>query len=327
MQHTSLTLRTAYEQHHRSTTHRPRTHEKFLNLLTWWERFTGDPPVSEITNQTLLAFKESALAHMRPTTFNGLLGHLNAILATIGPACHGNPYGLGLIEFIARVRPAKERKIRPRVATLDETSRIYLACTDPDICWPRVGIDPGHWWQALIVVLFNLGLRRNDFLDLRRNDISLSRGLVTCFQAEKSDDEDRQLPLHPCVVQHLERIWSPARGVVFPCSKRYMDRRPNNHPKQLYDYWYRIQKQAGLEAPYCFHELRKTCGTEFFRRSPGAAQEMLGHSSVETTRKYYANMSRDLIETAATLDQPAAFVAGNQPPDDPPPEHRFRIVG
>ena len=88
--------------------------------------------------------------------------------------------------------------------------------------------------------------------------------------------------------------------------------------RQLYKWWYAIQKAAGINQPYyTFHEIRKTCGTAFYEQAPGAAQAMLEHSSIVTTMKYYANCDPILMRAVENLDQPAAFTSDDGP-DEPP---------
>jgi hypothetical protein len=78
--------------------------------------------------------------------------------------------------------------------------------------------------------------------------------------------------------------------------------------EQRYRQWKEIQAHAGISEPHFdFHALRSTCGTDLFEQSPGAAQEMLGHSSIQTTRRYYVKLSRHLREAAATRKQPLPF--------------------
>ena len=58
-----------------------------------------------------------------------------------------------------------------------------------------------------------------------------------------------------------------------------------------------IMKEAGI-SDMSFHDLRRTCLTNWFK---GGLREfdvmrMAGHSSFETTRKFYMGIDRDLLE-------------------------------
>lgn len=318
----SISFRTAYEQYHRSPNHAPRTHEKFGKLIEYVEQFCLERhgrllDCDEFDNATMHELRSWLLARMKGTTLNSYRGHLHAVFATIGPACHGNPEGLGLIDNTPRMKKAKEKRRKPRAATLDEVSQIYEACDDDWLKWPHVGLSCTAWWRALIVLCYNIGLRREEFRTLRWSDVSLSRRVLH-LDPGKGDSETVVMLLHQTACDHLERIGGNHR-LVFPMSARTMDVPAANKPKQLYDWFYKIQERAGIEQRYCFHELRKTCGSALWKTSPGAAQAIMRHSSMETTRKHYADIDDAVAEIAANLEQPAAFVRGGKP--------TFRVVG
>jgi integrase len=94
--------------------------------------------------------------------------------------------------------------------------------------------------------------------------------------------------------------------------------------KSLYAAWHAIQEAAGINVDrsaeqgrkpyYGFHEIRKTCGTNLFGVSPAAAQQMLGHSSVETTQKSYANLNTLTEQALDQIPQPQLPQLPPQPP-------------
>lgn len=291
----SVTLREAFEKYYRTPSLTSRTVESYENTFRHWENLTDDPSFDEIDNITLHGFKAAYLEYNSPATFNKERRHLMAIINRMSPAVRGNPDGLGIIDRIIYIKPAKESKKIPRVATDEQLNAIYEAC---DLAtWPTFAFGAVNWWRAVLVFLYNTGLRRNDFLELEVGEVSLSLNLIM-FDAEKTG-KDQKLPLHQSVVDHFGKIWSN-RKHVFPKPKGY---------KQLYRQWYAIQTAAGIpeDEHLTFHQLRSTCGSNLFEKSPGAAQEMLGHSSIETTRRSYANLSRNLIKLAHEAHQPAAF--------------------
>jgi integrase len=306
-----LTLRTAFENHYKSPDLKQRTVEAYRNILDHWEKHTENPPVSQITNVTLAQFKNRFLEFNAPTTFNKARAHILAIMNRLGPPIKGNPAGLSLLDRFVYVGKAKEGDKIPRVASDDMISAIYQA-TDVAI-WPKFEFGAPAWWRAVIVFLFNTGLRRNDFLSLKTSAVDLDNQILE-FQAEKTG-KTRRLPLHRSVCDHFRKIWSD-RELVFPKSKGL---------KHLYRQWYLIQDAAKIPKSerLTFHQLRSTCGTNLYIRSPGAAQEMLGHSSMETTRKSYAFVTDHLVEVATETRQPPAFQA--IPPDDDPDPHILRF--
>lgn len=296
-------LRDAFYCYYLSPEMKGRTVEAYKNALAHWEAYTTDPPFREISNTTLQEFKNRFLADYSAGTFNKVRRHLLALLNKLAPAVKGNPGGLGQLEHFVFVTKARQADTPPRVAGTVLLSEIYQACKTAT--WPRVDFPAADWWRALVVFLYNTGLRRNDFLALKTRDVDLVNHCLT-FRAEKTG-KSRVLPLHPAVIDHFRRIWSD-RELVFP--------KPAGN-KSLYLHWHKLQDAAGLarDEHITFHQLRATCGSNLFERSPGAAQEMLGHSSIETTRRHYTNLSRQLKELATSAEQPDAFTGGT---DDGP---------
>lgn len=290
-------MRGAFEKYYKSPELKPRTIEAYENMLRHWEDLTDDPTFDEMDNITLHGFKAGYLEYNSPASFNKERRHFMAIINRMGPAMRKNPDGMGIIDRFIYIKPIREPRKIPRVATDMQVDAIYKAC---DIAtWPRFQFGAPEWWRALVVFLCNTGLRRNDFLKLRTSDVNLEDRYVL-FDAEKTG-KDQMLPLHSVVVKHFKRIWSD-RDKVFPKSIGY---------DHLYRQWYKIQSAAGIKPDdhLTFHQMRSTCGTNLFKRSPGAAQEMLGHSSIETTRRSYASLTDHLKQIASTAEQPSAFTA------------------
>lgn len=348
-----LTLRTAFEQFHKSGTNSPRTVEDYRTAINHWERVTGNPPLSKVTNFAMRAFRESLLTEPPPSqkrplgkaTVAKYLRSIQAILATVGPQCHGNPDGLGILQTIpCCAKPALPQSL-PVVAEASEISAIYEACAGAT--WPRrvldessmkmLTLDPCHWWRTLLVYLYNIGSRRGEFLSLRWSQVDLTRKRLHVDPEKHGDRNYKSIP--PILAEHLIPFFSPTREYVFAAPKGR---------KLLYQTWYAIQERAGIRvyrAPdsrlrpyYGFHELRKTCGTAWAALSESAAQHMLGHKSVNTTKRYYVNNRTVADSVAARFEQPAAFAGGGNPPSSPPPTQpsgpaaqagppRLRVVG
>lgn len=304
----AITLRLAYERFKRTPRDKRTTVEAYHNMLSHWESLTSNPDVRDIQSWMLEEFKEAFLARENPhsksrgkyspATWKKIKTHFMAVLNRCGPQGSHNRYGRGIIDQVPIVEPVKCPRRPPRIATRDQVSTIYEACAG--VTWPRnLDFAAELWWQTLIVWLFNIGSRRNDFLNLRWSQLDLERRILT--SDEGKTDKVLPKPLNATVLQHLLAIHSD-RELVFPKSRG---------TRMLYKHWYAIQARAGIayENRFCFHELRKTCCTAYYERSPGAAQEIMGHSDMSTTRASYWAPSRHLAEMADDLEQPSAFKA------------------
>lgn len=320
MINTKLTLRTAYE--YLRPDHKPRTCESYESLLSHWEAAPltvvmpeagtlhlrvpeSDPCLTRCDNVTLVDFKNYLTGKLASSnSVRKYLKHLFVIFRRIGPKDLRNPEGLGLIRDVPYVKPPKE-VIRPVVTIEDhEVEALYEAAEEAT--WPKCELPAALWWQSLIVVLYNVGFRRLDFLSARMDEFDLRRAVVT-FDAEKTG-KSSALPLHPVVLAHLEKVWNPPRVLVWPWRYHQLAPDPIDRKKtSLYSQWHRIRKAAGIMRKITPHDLRRTCGSDLFASSPAAASECLQHSSIVTTQRSYSNCSRQTRELMLDRPQPAAF--------------------
>lgn len=273
---------------------------EYEGTLRVWEELTGNPPLREITNQTLDRFKNALLdQELAPATVNKRLRTLRVIFRRLGPQETRNPAGLGILYRIPYTRPAREMAKLPRTLTMNQLARIYAACSVAT--WPqpeRSGITPRLFWQSAIVLGYNLGLSREELFGLKHEAINLDEGLVTLIRGKTQ--RALRLPINEAVRAVIEQLWRPDQGeyLLYATASN----------RQLYEQWHAIQRAAGVSEPYFgFHDLRRTCATELERLSPGAGTFMLGHSTPAVTWKHYRNPSMATREAASQLAQPMAI--------------------
>lgn len=340
MTETKLTLRYAYERY-LAAHHAPRTVEGYRTLAKHWEQaalttvmpekgklhlrvVSPDPDLATIDNVTLYDFKTHLSKTLAQNSVRKYLKHLAVVLNRLGPADHRNKEGLGILAAVPFAKPPKE--ILKPVVTIESEELTGLYKAAESATWPRCEIPAPLWWQSLLVLLFNIGLRRIDFLSARQREFDLRRGCVT-FDAEKTG-KSSTLPLHPVVLEHLERIWEPHREMVWPWRINQEQPDPIDRKKtSLYAQWHRLRAAAGIERIITPHDLRRTCGSDLFVTSPAAASECLQHSSIVTTQRSYANCSRQTRELMLARNQPSIFTASETDPTDGPQILRFPMSG
>lgn len=328
-----FTLRQAYDRYIKSS-HKPKTVETYSTLLNHWEAAPltvvlpdrsalhlridqQDPDLAMVDNVTLYDFKAYLSDHERLKSQNSVrkyMKHLAVIFKRLGPADYHNKEGLGILPAIPYAKPPKEI-ITPNV-TIEphEITTLYHAAATAT--WPDCEVPAPLWWQSLIVTLYNLGLRRLDYLSARQREFDLRRCCVT-FDAEKTGKYST-LPLHPVVVEHLEKVWEPHRELVWPWRWNQDEPDPIDRKKtSLYAQWHRLRRSAGITRVITPHDLRRTCGSDLFAVSPAAASECLQHSSIVTTQRSYANCSPQTKALMLNRTQPMVFSESPQPPDDP----------
>lgn len=327
----TLTLRSAYETYLQPE-HAARTVEAYADTLTHWERAPlttcrpdgtrakarKDPPLIGCDNTTLLEWRNAITTLVRsPNTVRKHLRQAAAIFARLGPPDRYHRDALGILPRVPYVKPPKEVLRRPTVPSGDELGRLYRAASAAT--WPRCEVPAGHWWRSVIAVVFNVGLRRLDFLWLPWQAVDLGQATIT-FDAEKTGKESTW-PLHQAAVEHLAAIRAPQRPLVWPVRRGQAEPLPiNNWKAAFYRTWHAIREGAGLERRIVPHDLRRACGSGLFALSPAAACEVLQHSSVVTTERSYADVSPETRRLLLEREQPAAFAAAAPRRPEPDPE-------
>lgn len=313
----SMKLYDAWWKYHRPTLidAAPATVAEYEGTLRKWESHTNNPPLRLINNTTLDEFKARLTrAKLSAETVNKIIRQVRVILRRLGPQETRNPAGLGIIHHVPYTKRLKAPAKLPRTLTLDQLSAIYDACDTAK--WPAerrtppglgdfeitpgygakgTGIPPADFWRAIVVLAYNLGLAKEDLFGLRHDEVDLDAGLITLVRGKTN--RILRLPINDHVRRALVSIWRPeVQDGLFYESKSN---------RQLYGQWHAIQDAAGIAKPYFgFHDLRRTCATEFERLQAGAGTFMLGHSTPAVTWRHYRDPSEATRQAAAMLPQP-----------------------
>lgn len=206
------------------------------------------------------------------------------------------------------------RKIR--VYTPDECAQIIKAAKDSQIGAPVR-------WDLLIILSLVTAMRRGELLNTTWRDIDFGRKCIDV--APKEDTEEtwewrikdthrRILPLTDEVITLLlDHQAEQPNGYpyVFIPPVRYerielqreqgtWTSRDGLYPLNNFSRDFkRILQRAGIQAGE-FHDLRRTCLSSWLRNGMREYEVMAlaGHSSFETTRKFYVAISQDLLDRA-----------------------------
>ncbi|OHB49687.1 MAG: hypothetical protein A2Y10_05895 [Planctomycetes bacterium GWF2_41_51] len=178
-------------------------------------------------------------------------------------------------------------------------------------------------WELLIKLALCTAMRRGELLNITWRDIDFDKKTIEVSPKPDSDftwlwrikDTDRRkLPLTDQVVTmlaELQSIVSEGYPYVFVPSERYDYIRNvrksgkwfeehgkcpiNNFTRQFQN----ILKMAGLK-DFEFHDLRRTCLSRWLERglSEFEVMNLAGHSTFETTRKFYLAVNNNLVDRA-----------------------------
>lgn len=182
--------------------------------------------------------------------------------------------------------PRGERKL-PRVLGRGDTLRIIDAVTNPK-----------H--RALVMLLYSAGLRVGEVVKLRLDDIDPERRLIRVRSGKGAKDRytilsDRAFE----AVRAYVHIYRP-RQWLFPGA------RPDRPmaTRSIGNIVAQACRRAGLEGAASPHTLRHSFATHLLEGGTDLRyiQELLGHSSADTTQIYTHVSRRDLVRIRSPLD-------------------------
>lgn len=143
--------------------------------------------------------------------------------------------------------------------------------------------------RAMFEVFYSTGIRRKELCQLKINDIDLDRGLVMIRHGK--GDKDRLIPIGDRALLWVEKY-------LRECRERFLRSTDEDHlfltlrgpmkPGYMTGIGHRYLKASGVEKKGACHIYRHTMATLMLEGGASIrhVQEMLGHSSLESTQIY-----------------------------------------
>lgn len=291
----------------------PETLRAYKESVAHWAALTGDPPLGRISPKTLSQFiaglaelpGKKAGSKMAKATIAKHVRHVQPILDCAGPENKDNRAGVGALEKTPYFQRVKVPKQPPRPEfSLEELGQLLDACSIA--ARPKIAhLTATAWWQALIVVIYNTGLRIGSCLDLRYDWIRTdgATGWAAIVPEAIKHEQGRDVPLNSAAVSAMQTIRT-SRDLVFPwdCRRRHLD-----------DVFQSIKKAAGLPPAdgRMFHAIRRLTSSQLAKQGPGVAQFVLGHAGLSTTKAHYIN-GATAVHFTQQLQQPITRPADRQ---------------
>lgn len=235
-----------------------------------------------------------------PASINKELRHLKAVLKVASE--------WGYLPVVPKMRMLPEQEKLARYITPEDFASIYGACDQAD--FPRgLPYAASDWWRALLTFSFMTGWRISECLSVRRDDVDMEAGTAITRARNNKGKRDESIPLHPIVLEHLEKLTS-FEPVIFPW---YHNRRT------LYEEFHRIQTAAGIHLTcntdgehkhtdachlYGFHDSRRAFATmNAATLTADALQKLMRHRSYTTTQRYI-NLAKQVNAAVPALFVP-----------------------
>jgi integrase len=200
-----------------------------------------------------------------------------------------------LVADLPDVRNLREPKRVPTAWTVEQMGLILDACREAHGFIS--GIKARLYWTALVLTLYDTGLRSGAAWAIRRANVDQMARLIYVPAETQKNRQDQLVRISPQTVEAIQKIWLPERELLFPWDL---------NPLYKWNKFRRILKPTGLPTTRrdLFQRIRRTTAT--LCKAGGAdATEQLGHSSDAITRRHYLapNISR---QAADVLPRPTA---------------------
>ncbi|GAA0818470.1 tyrosine-type recombinase/integrase [Colwellia asteriadis] len=214
-----------------------------------------------------------------PATINV---YLSALKGVAKEAWRKKQLDVESYQHIKEIRRIKgSRSIKGRALELDELNTLI------DYCMSQEGVIAMRD-AAVIALVYGAGLRRHEAAGLMLSDLDVDQGTIKVLG---KGNKERVNALHN---RNLDIIhtWLDERGLE-PGPLFLRARKGNrlvNEPisgQTIYDIIIRRYKEAGLKR-LTPHDLRRTFATKLLENGEDVflVQDLMGHSSVETTKNY-----------------------------------------
>ena len=197
---------------------------------------------------------------------------------------------------VARVSKPRERNQKRAVLSKKEVGRLLDACSDS--------------LRPLALAALLTGARSGELIRLNWADISFARKAISLYRPKTGTVAE--LPLHTMLAAELKRIKKarrPADGDPVFLSER------GTRYRYYRRAWNSALKRAGLaeRTGLVFHSLRHSFATAYLQN--GAVtdlQELLGHSSLNTTQIYSAMVNKRARASLEALEFGSAVAFANE---------------
>lgn len=185
-----------------------------------------------------------------------------------------------------RLPPAPKKKTL--TISREEIARIEKIASDRE--------DEMHEIAQIALVLYYTGMRINELLPLRREDVDLKNGYIV--GGEKSDaGRERTIPiLEP--IKLILGDWmldSIGNDLLLP-SKRTGRKRSDSDVEKKFKL---LMRRCGINEKAVPHTMRHTAATRLVegKAEPTAVQAIIGHADFSTTANYYTSHDEEYLKS------------------------------
>jgi integrase len=238
-----------------------------------------EPLLCDLTEDNVTQFMAAGLDQekpLSPSTINSRFRMLKTLWAF---AVRKRYIIIGDDNNLAAIERLRVPKRNPRAWTIEEMELIVRSAR---LARGRfAGVGAGLWWPALLLVLYDTGLRITAAMGIRFDEIDFKNKLLCVPPERMKNNAEQFFRLHDQTIEAIIATLPPRRKLVFPF--------PFQFKRSLYGRLRRILKRAGLPSTNLdlFHKIRRTTASHVSRLlGEQAAIRQLGHSDASCIKRY-----------------------------------------
>lgn len=262
---------------------------KFLAYLAGREITEAAAITKEVISTFQVTLYEQINQQGRP---NGV-HHQNRMLSAVKQfSRYLKEYDYLVADPTREIRYAKEPKSLPRgILTPAEARKILHA--------PDTKSVIGYRDRTILEILYSSGIRKDELITLTLGDVDYTDGFLRVIG---KGSKERMVPLGRIACRYLENYIKSVRPELLrdPHEKRLFlsQRRQPLSKNMVWELTKRYAKKAKIPKNVHPHTFRHTCATQMLRNKAHirAVQELLGHSSLDSTQVYTHVSITDLKE-------------------------------
>lgn len=255
---------------------------------------TGITDLADINYEIIGRFKSAVLAVAQPVTYNGYLRYLKLL----GKWAKAEGYWEKNWFESVRKLPEPEKPYKTIEPEVFAAAMKFLHSND--------ALQPAWFWRIVIRFLYLTGVRRRQIVHVQLRDIDLQNRVLTASYRSSKTYREWQIPLADDVIEDIQYLIRRNEDVLgrkmrpddylFNASRFYAryksdPARPGRMDgTQFTGFMKRLSARIGMRIG--MHRIRHTCATDLCDyeedENPDlfAAQQILGHTMLATTRTY-----------------------------------------
>jgi site-specific recombinase XerD len=262
--------------------HSPSNTTRINYVINHFKNFIGHTLLSDVSNKVVEEYKNKRSSQRKPTTVNIELRALKSMFNTAvkWELIDKNPFkGVQLLRVT---------KGYPKYLTKEE---VDLLCESTRMDWLRY----------IILLAFNTGMRRNELINLKWEDVNLKEKNLIVRNGEffnTKNKKDRYIPLSKAIIKLLKKLPKLSEYVL-----------TNENSKQLYPNYVTqcfrdLKSDCGINKDVSFHSLRHSFASMLVSKGVSlyVVKELLGHSDFATTQIYAHLESKSLKDAIGRLN-------------------------